>query len=789
MMGHPSQSSTEQHKIQASQSQSLEVTAAPISPAEFHIKSEFQPPSMLDKDMNKALNFVPYSPDNPSHTGTFQNPNLQKCHPGFESNEILSMPPRTGEEGEVFDDSRYGWFRGPPLIKTERPRLWSGEADDNTLVETISESSSSNIDSGSSREQSPFTGTEDVPRLQYQGSSEQEDFGIRRVGEISSQKCEEGDFHSESERHSYQHGKFKKMLHQRYVTSLQSDSSSLEQSLKEGPVYFYPPELEDMKGKGQDLGQGGVWVSCEPVSESERDLKRTSDVRSDTPDDVFMEPTSSVTSHKRSKPPSLQQNEPLDLSKSTSPNLSPGLGSPSIGSPALGSPSIGSPSLGSPNLGVGMGQGPQEPELSPTAAKQFSPATFRSTHRLPYSPHGLISPQSPLCSVPEGGRIFNFSMPSPFEGPHSDSDLLSPSPMSPRFFTFPPHASMLSPLAEVNRLAVSPRALYPSSPTQFSNYPSKQYGPVKQEHTKGFYEKRSLSESDVTYLCPVCGQVFPSYDNLAKHMAKHLPTETVRAADNNKIHYCKVCNRSFSRSDMLTRHMRLHTGLKPYECTDCGQVFSRSDHLNTHKRTHTGEKPYRCPQCPYAACRRDMITRHMRTHNKRPSRKGGRFLAVPELETNEVRKSSVSSTDTTDSTRTCSVSSVDSLESDTSHRKYASPEGAQTDKDVTQTLQWACGRKEAPDFEEIDQNTLSVPTESSFDPFMGYRKARNWSSTSYESIDSEDSRRDSVADDPFLEPERPATTGSRNGGQGSPLIDTVSLQKCTISSDSPSVNM
>ncbi|XP_076351090.1 uncharacterized protein LOC143247249 [Tachypleus tridentatus] len=119
--------------------------------------------------------------------------------------------------------------------------------------------------------------------------------------------------------------------------------------------------------------------------------------------------------------------------------------------------------------------------------------------------------------------------------------------------------------------------------------------------------------SEVSYGCPICGQVFSLHDRLAKHMAsrhRNRQTET----SNNKSYVCEVCKRPFARSDMLTRHTRLHTGIKPYTCRVCGQVFSRSDHLSTHQRTHTGEKPYKCPQCPYAACRRDMITRHMRTH-------------------------------------------------------------------------------------------------------------------------------------------------------------------------------
>jgi len=277
-------------------------------------------------------------------------------------------------------------------------------------------------------------------------------------------------------------------------------------------------------------------------------------------------------------------------------------------------------------------------------------------------------------------------------------------------------------------------------------------------------------------LCPVCGQVFPSYDNLAKHMAKHLPTETIRSGD-NKIHYCKVCNRSFSRSDMLTRHMRLHTGLKPYECGDCGQVFSRSDHLNTHKRTHTGEKPYRCPQCPYAACRRDMITRHMRTHNKR-SAKRGKYLSVPERESHELRKSSLSSTDTTSSqdlsNRTFSVSSGDSfdLESGTNStsrlksRSLASMDSTEMELTMTKSKLWSSPSAESGVFEQDPQPRTKVnkgpgisqsrsfenryESGKKFLSAQHFRQIRNLSSTSFESFESHDdtlSHTDSIAED------------------------------------------
>ena len=153
---------------------------------------------------------------------------------------------------------------------------------------------------------------------------------------------------------------------------------------------------------------------------------------------------------------------------------------------------------------------------------------------------------------------------------------------------------------------------------------------VQQCHFTDRVMEPALGTGSPAFVCPVCGQMFPSNNYLANHMVNHLPSEVLPKGpgDNNKIHLCKVCNRSFSRSDMLTRHMRLHTGLRPYECRVCGQVFSRSDHLHTHLRTHTGEKPYKCPQCPYAAPRRDMITRHLRIHTKHVVRRGRRSYSA-----------------------------------------------------------------------------------------------------------------------------------------------------------------
>ncbi|GFS27629.1 zinc finger protein [Elysia marginata] len=608
--------------------------------------------------------------------------------------------------------------------RRHRHRFSSGDTDvDDTLIDSETGSSVAEEDSGSSREQSPFSGFPDTPGLT---ASSHSPGGSRRASPLG-RRCSpssrrplhrqrvvggyeedvEGDQTGDGDRDEerLQPPKFKRRLHERYVSSLKGDrvmeqersredtgradvsahQQSTKMSTSSSPsrviIQSSSDSGVDIKPtlKLESVSDDGDEESSSMPKSPRRSFTDESSYKTDSHDfsadegDVFMEPAPRFPllphvpaqhhfQYPQGKPHIQQPHGPLDLSRGP---LSPGM---------MMSMPISSSSLAFQQHGghyrslTSMPTDSDTPTSSPGGVKsaQASPSgqhyspLYRHGHRLSYSPHGLVSPQSssqsPLCSVPEGNRIFNFNMPSPYDpgaasssgigGGLSDSDIISPSPLSPRFFTFPSispsHSQSASgvPLVgsvhDVNRLAVSPRGLYPTSPPLHSSMrtSSKAVAHVKWEN----FSKRSFSDSDVAYQCVVCGQAFPSNDNLAKHMAKHLPTETVRSGpDNSKVHYCKICDRSFSRSDMLTRHMRLHTGLKPYECVDCGQVFSRSDHLNTHKRTHTGEKPYRCPHCPYAACRRDMITRHMRTHSadKRASAhthqgKRGRFLSMPE---------------------------------------------------------------------------------------------------------------------------------------------------------------
>ena len=64
---------------------------------------------------------------------------------------------------------------------------------------------------------------------------------------------------------------------------------------------------------------------------------------------------------------------------------------------------------------------------------------------------------------------------------------------------------------------------------------------IQQLREQQLREGTLLRDPNLTYMCPVCGQLFPSYNYLANHMVNHLPSETViKGPGENKLHLCKV---------------------------------------------------------------------------------------------------------------------------------------------------------------------------------------------------------------------------------------------------------
>ena len=414
---------------------------------------------------------------------------------------------------------------------------------------------------------------------------------------------------------------------------------------------------------------------------------------------------------------------------------------------------------------------------------------FRSLPQSPFSPMGRMQ-LSPSWSHHELKSPGYSDSPVFMDRPFVFPNIKSPYRLSEagyRHFSFNmPRMTALS-MPTLHTSFGSEESVAPSPHGSFSPSTSEQLSEAEMvssaqtgshELIYSHYEQKADKDGSMSYLCSICGQLFPTYDNLAKHMAKHLPTETVRSSDNNKVHFCKVCNRAFSRSDMLTRHMRLHTGLKPYECKTCGQVFSRSDHLNTHMRTHTGEKPYKCPQCPYAACRRDMITRHMRIHLKQWVRRGRRSSSSG---SSDFQKSSLSSADSFESAdnqgRNPSGSSADSFELEQSKDSPTTADNLDPFQSYRRSRQWSIASTESEDVEESKARRMSVASMDSFEVATSTRGGAGsgatapWSSTSVESIELD------------LEEESEPPTGTTTRTRHESLdLDIQALQKCSVDS-------
>ncbi|KAH8335576.1 hypothetical protein KR074_006122 [Drosophila pseudoananassae] len=152
-----------------------------------------------------------------------------------------------------------------------------------------------------------------------------------------------------------------------------------------------------------------------------------------------------------------------------------------------------------------------------------------------------------------------------------------------------------------------------------------------------------------TFICDVCGNIYPTQARLTEHLKFHSGV---------KPHECEICGRGFVQNQQLVRHMNTHTGNRPYkcnycpaafadrstktkhhrihtkerpyECDVCSRTFTYSDNLKFHKMIHTGEKPHTCDICGKGFVKAYKMRLHRMTHEKRGPWKTMQVDAGPE---------------------------------------------------------------------------------------------------------------------------------------------------------------
>ncbi|XP_034132032.1 zinc finger protein OZF [Drosophila guanche] len=108
-----------------------------------------------------------------------------------------------------------------------------------------------------------------------------------------------------------------------------------------------------------------------------------------------------------------------------------------------------------------------------------------------------------------------------------------------------------------------------------------------------------------SYICDVCGNIYPTQARLTEHMKFHSGV---------KPHECEICGRGFVQNQQLVRHMNTHTGNRPYKCNYCPAAFADRSTKTKHHRIHTKERPYECDVCSRTFTYSDNLKFHKMIH-------------------------------------------------------------------------------------------------------------------------------------------------------------------------------
>ena len=146
-------------------------------------------------------------------------------------------------------------------------------------------------------------------------------------------------------------------------------------------------------------------------------------------------------------------------------------------------------------------------------------------------------------------------------------------------------------------------------------------------------KRTKIVKNKTSQLCPECGMVISSQENLKKHVeTRHYGEKQICSVCNKEVlsiislkkHIkavhekipCELCGQLNAKQSMLRHFQSKHISndQKKFKCDVCGKGFITRQYLNDHAHIHTGEKPYKCKYCEMCFASVGTHRMHERTH-------------------------------------------------------------------------------------------------------------------------------------------------------------------------------
>lgn len=117
--------------------------------------------------------------------------------------------------------------------------------------------------------------------------------------------------------------------------------------------------------------------------------------------------------------------------------------------------------------------------------------------------------------------------------------------------------------------------------------------------------KREIRKPVRSFLCNVCGEIFPSNFKLDIHMRVHTGFRFK----------CDLCDKSFLQLTGLRMHQQIHTE-NAFVCNVCDRKFSKNVYLKTHMALHSEDRKFVCSICSYRFRTKRNLNEHFLDHSK-----------------------------------------------------------------------------------------------------------------------------------------------------------------------------